>query len=74
MYQLLINKCKSVGSKHSIDPKAFIEYSKDMHDIQENIGEYNMNKKCKILIVTDDIIAVMLNNKKRQYNTNRIIY
>ena len=23
-----------------------------------------MNKKCKILIVTDDIIAVMLNNKK----------
>ena len=29
-YQFLINKRKSVGLKHSNDPKAFIEYSDDM--------------------------------------------
>ena len=32
-YQLLINKPKSVGSKHCDDPKAFIEYLNAMDDI-----------------------------------------
>ena len=32
--------------------------------IYKNIEEYNPNKKCKILIVFDDIIADMLTNKK----------
>ena len=44
--------------------KAFIEYSNDMDDVSRNIEEYNPNKKQKILIVFDDIIAVMLSNKK----------
>ena len=35
-----------------------------MDDIYKNIEEYNPNKKCKILIVFDDMIADMLNNKK----------
>ena len=35
-----------------------------MDDLYENIEEYNPNKKCKILIVFDDVIAIMLNNKK----------
>ena len=35
-----------------------------MDDIYENIEEYKPNKKCKILIVFDDVIAVMLSNKK----------
>ena len=35
-----------------------------MDDIYENIGEYNPNKKRKILIVFDDMIADMLSNKK----------
>ena len=42
----------------------FIEYSNDMDLISKNIEEYNPNKKCKILIVFDDMIADMLNNKK----------
>ena len=32
-YQYLINKRESVGLKHYNDPKAFIEYSNDMHSV-----------------------------------------
>ena len=35
-----------------------------MDNIYENIEEYNPNKKRKILIVFDDMIADMLSNKK----------
>ena len=35
-----------------------------MNDIYKNIEEYNPNKKNEILIVFDDIVADMLNNKK----------
>ena len=35
-----------------------------MHDIYKNIEDYNPNKKRKILIVFDDMIADMLSNKK----------
>ena len=41
-----------------------IEYANDMDDIYENIEEYNPNKKHKILIAFDDMIADMLNNEK----------
>ena len=34
-----------------------------MDDIYKNIGEFNPNKKRKILIVFDDMIADMLTNK-----------
>ena len=64
-YQFLINKRESTGLKHFNDPKAFIEYSNDMQNVYKNIDEYNPGKKCKMLIVFDDIIADMINNKKR---------
>ena len=35
-----------------------------MDDIYKNIDEYNQNKKRKILISFDDMIADMLSNKK----------
>ena len=35
-----------------------------MDDVFKNIEEYNPNKKRKILIVFDDMIADMLSNKK----------
>ena len=63
-YQYLINKRKSVGLKHFNDPKAFIEYSNDMHNVYKNFLNYNLNKENKILIVFDDMIADMINNKK----------
>ena len=63
-YQLLINKRESTGLKYFNDSKAFIEYSNDMDYIYKNIEEYDLNKKRKILIVFDDMIADMLSNKK----------
>ena len=63
-YQFLINKRESTGLKHFNNPKAFIEYSNDMQDVYKNIDEYNTDKERKILIVFDDMIADMINNKK----------
>ena len=63
-YQYLINKRESVGLKHFNDPKAFIEYSNDMHDVYKKIDSYNHDKENKILIVFDDMIPDIINNKK----------
>ena len=63
-YQLLINKRESTGVKHFNDPKDFTDYSNDMQDVYKNIEEYNADKERKILIVSDDMIADMINNKK----------
>ena len=63
-YQYLINKREGVSINHFNDPKAFIDYSNDMHDVYKNIDECNPYKENKILIVFDDIIADMIHNKK----------
>ena len=63
-YQYLINKRESVGINHFKDPKAFIDYSNDMHDVYKNIDDYNPDKENKILIVFDDMIADMIKNKQ----------
>ena len=62
-HQFFIKKHEDVGTKHFNDSKAFIEYSNDMVDIYKNIEEYNPNKKRKILIFFDDMIADMFNDK-----------
>ena len=63
-YQYLINKPEKVGLDHFKDPKSFMVYSNDMQDVYKNIEDYNLGKKRKILIVFDDMIADMINNKK----------
>ena len=63
-YQFSINKRENTGLKHFNDPKAFIKYSDDMQDVYKNIDWYNADKERKILIVFDDIIVDMINNKK----------
>ena len=68
-YQFLINKRESTGLRHFNDPKAFIDYSNDMHDVYKNIDEFNIDKESKTLIVFDDMIANMINNK----NLNSIV-
>ena len=35
-----------------------------MQDLYKNIEEYNLVKKCKVLICFDGMIADMINNKK----------
>ena len=63
-YQYLINKRESVGINRFNDPEVYIEYSNDMRDVYKNIDEYNPDIDNKNLIVFDDMIAVMINNKK----------
>ena len=63
-YQYLFNKLEKVGLDHFDDPKAFIEYSNDMQDVHKDIDDYNPRKKREVLIVFDDMIPDMINNKK----------
>ena len=63
-YQYLINKREKVGLDHYDDLKAFMEYSNDMQAVYKNIEDYNPTKNRKVLIVFDDMIADMINNKK----------
>ena len=63
-YKYLINKREKVGLNHYDNFKAFMEYSNDMQDVYKNIEDYNPDKKRKVLIVFNDMIADMINNKK----------
>ena len=63
-YQFLTNKRESIGLKYFNGSKAFIQYSNDMQNVYKNIDEYNPDKKGKIIIVFDDMIADMIYNKK----------
>ena len=60
----MINKREGVGINHFKDFKAFIEYSNDMHDVYKNINHYNPDKEKKMLILFDEMIADMIQNKK----------
>ena len=64
MNQYLINISEKVGIDHLNDPKAFIEYLNDMHNVYKNIDEFNPDKDNKNVIVLDDMIAHMINNTK----------
>ena len=35
-----------------------------MQDLYKNVEEYNLGRKCKVLIVFDDMIDDMVNNQK----------
>ena len=63
-YEYLIKKREDVGIKHLNNPNAFIECSNTMDDVYENIHDYNPNRRRKILIVFDDMIADIMTNKK----------
>ena len=63
-YQFLIKRRENIRVKYFNDPKAFIEYSNDIQDVYNNINDYRPDKENKILIVFDDMIADMINNKK----------
>ena len=61
-YQYLINKYEKLD--HFSDPKAFMKYSNDMPDVYKNIEDFNPDKKRKLLIVFDEVIEGLINNKK----------
>ena len=65
-YEYLIKNRENAGIKHVNDGNAFIEYSNTMDDVYKNIDDYNPNRRRKILIVFDDMIADIMTNKKFQ--------
>ena len=65
-YEYLIKNRENAGIKHLNNSKAFIECSNTMNDVYENIDHYNPNRKRKVLIVFDYMIADIMTNKKFQ--------
>ena len=67
-YKILIkkreDKREDAGIKHLNDPNAFIECSNTMDDVYENIHDYNSNRKRKILIFFDNMMADIMTNRK----------
>ena len=61
-YEYLIKNRKNAGIKHLNDSNAFIECSNTMNKVYKNIDDYNLNKRRKILIVFDDMIADIMTN------------
>ena len=62
-YQSLIKKRENAGINDLNDPNAVIEYSNTMDDVYDNIDDYNTKRKRKFLIVFDDMITDIMNNK-----------
>ena len=48
-YELFIKKRKDAGIKHLNDLNAFIEYSNTMDDVYENIDDYSLDRKRKMI-------------------------
>ena len=65
-YDYLIKNRENAGIKFLNNSKAFIEWSNTMDDGYKNIDDYNLNRRRKILIVFDDMIADIMTNKKFQ--------
>ena len=64
-WEYFINVREKVGIDHFNDPKAYMEYSNDMHDVYKNNDDYNPDKDNKNLICFDDMIADMINNRNQ---------
>ena len=54
---MLINGREKVGIKKLKNSKTFIDYSKTVDDVYENLEDYTSTKERKVLIVFDDMIA-----------------
>ena len=63
-HEVFIKKRENAGIKYYNDPSVFIECEGTMDDINENIDDDNSNRKIKILIAFDDLIADIMTNKK----------
>ena len=57
---------EDAGIKNLVDPSAFTQYSNTMDDVYNNIDDYNPRRKTKILILFDDMIPDIMNNKRLQ--------
>ena len=71
-YQFLIKKREDAGIKNLDDPSTFNEYSNSMDDVYNQIDDYSLERKRKILIVFDDMIADIMTNKRFQATINEL--
>ena len=60
---MLINGRGKEGTEILKNPKAFIDYSRTIDDIYENLGDCNPAKKRRVLTVFDYMIADMESNR-----------
>ena len=65
-YEYLIKNRENAGIKHANDSKVFLECSNAMNYVYEDINNYNPNRRRKILILFDNMIADIMTNKKFQ--------
>ena len=63
-YEFLIKDRENAGIQHFNDPTAFIKYSNDMNDVFNNIDNYNLGRRKRVLIVFDDMITDIMSDKK----------
>ena len=68
-YQYFFNKREKVGLDHFNDFKASMGYSNDMSDVYKSSEDHKPNNKRKLLIIFDDMIADMINNKKAKFSS-----
>ena len=61
---MLINEKEKVGIKKLKYPKAFIDYLQTVDDAHQNLENYNLRKKRRVLIVFHDMITDIEFNKK----------
>ena len=62
----MIKKREDTGLKNLDAPNPFIEYSINMDDVYNNIDNYSLRRKRKILIVFYYMIADIMTNKRFQ--------
>ena len=65
-YEYLIETREDAGIKHLNNSNAFIECSNTMDSVYENIYDFDSSRRRKMLIVSDDVIADIIGDKKFQ--------
>ena len=65
-YEYLIETREDTGIKHLNNSNAFIECSNTMDSVYENIYDFDSSRRRKMLIVSDDVIADIMGDKKFQ--------
>ena len=75
-YQCLIKKTNQLTLKSlkKVVWKIFIEFSNNTQNVYKNIEEYNSERKRKVLLVFDDMIGDMINNKSFNQILNELFF
>ena len=70
--ELLFNGGEKVRFENLKNPKAFIDYSKAVDYVYENLVDYDTTKKRRVLILFDYMIEDMEPNKKLSHKVTEL--